>query len=143
MHPALLIDEIVTEILRNLSPTRLTPSQGHSPSRLPSWYWKPRRQTFAPSPVVDVPEPDDEILASIHTLHSLSVSCRSLSERALDELWASPQGGLYSIFSLFSSFTVKKGIVYKHDEWDIVEEPQLDLYVSFIFNGGYRQGTKD
>ena len=42
------------------------------------------------------------------TLFNSALSCRAMSEVALDELWSAPRGGIYAVLRLLSNLTTEK-----------------------------------
>ena len=99
MHPALAQFDIIHEIFTHLS---TAPLRGHSTTIAstlrPQEYWceESLRSTVARCQWVTI--------SSIHALWSLSLTCKAFSEPALDELWAAPPGGLYTLLRLLSNF---------------------------------------
>ena len=99
MHPALAQFDIIHEIFTHLS---TAPLRGHSTTIAstlrPQEYWceESLRSTVARCQWVTI--------SSIHALRSLSLTCKAFSEPALDELWAAPPGGLYTLLRLLSNF---------------------------------------
>ena len=98
MHPALAQFDIIHEIFIHLS---TAPPKGLSTplasSLRPQEYWckESLRYTVLGCKAVTI--------ESIHALRSLSLTCKAFSEPALDELWAAPPGGLYTLLGLLSN----------------------------------------
>ena len=105
-HPALMKYDILLEIVRCFS---LMEPPYDSHARRDNRYWGP------PQPEQDENKKDNDSFLGAdgtdwvkrRTLARLALTCKAFSEPALDELWAIPRGGLYSLLHLFSVFTHK------------------------------------
>ena len=101
-HPALTNYDILFEIVQQFSLVRRPYDVSITRSAA---YWGP------PHPVIDDNQFNWErsythpMEQERRMLASLSLTCRALSELALDELWAAPCGGLYTLLRLFPAFT--------------------------------------
>ena len=58
-------------------------------------YWGPRFGTDGPH---------DKTMEKMRALRSMALTCTYFTDRALDELWAAPPGGLYTVCGLISTF---------------------------------------
>ena len=126
MHNALEIEDILVEIFRQLSLVQNPPTIS---SARPHEYWAPgiNRKVQA-SYVAENDEnesyEDPETTARRKTLYSLARTCKMFSDPALDQLWAAPAGGLYTVLGLLPSIKVIAG-TYKSGRF----RPKLDQYV--------------
>ena len=93
MHVALTQYDIVHEICSHIC---LAPNPTTLESALrPYDYWSPGTRLRGC---------DKALADAFHTLRNLAVTCKTFSGPALDELWAAPPGGLYTVLGLLPSF---------------------------------------
>lgn len=130
MNAALTNDYIIYEIFGHLSLIQ-KPFTFDTALR-PHWYWRPRERLWSvKGPMTEFPAAkDDETSVRRRALHSLALTCRSFSERALDELWAAPQGGLYTALGLLSGFVAREGTYWDHRFRPKQKKPKMDHFVS-------------
>ena len=110
MEVALRTDDILIEIFSHLSVVE-HPTTFSTATRT-YHYWAPRDKEMARimrNYTIESGMNSDEIATRRKALYGLAVSCKAFSEHALDQLWAAPAGGLYTVFSLLSGFTALKG----------------------------------
>ena len=125
MHPALTKDDIIVEILEHLALIQRPPKLDSALRT--SRYWRPP----ATSPELFTSCAEDDIaICKRHALHSLALTCKAFSAHALNELWAAPLGGLYSVLKLFSSFIAKDGRIGVPSHRFDTTKPLLQHYVS-------------
>ena len=98
MHLAFAIDDILAEILKCLALTPQYPTFDFTLAARPG-------HRFPTNQVRDtLILESSEQTARRQALRALALTCRALSEPALDALWFCPRQGLYTVFRLFSAF---------------------------------------
>ena len=99
MHRALTQLDICHEIVRHLSispiPVRLQVSTNRRHQ-----FWKKNDSNR-----LDGCSENHGETTALKALRCLALTCKAFCDLALDELWAAPPGGLYTVLSLLSNFT--------------------------------------
>ena len=98
MHIALTQIDVIHEIFTHLSTAPLRGRSTLVSTLRPHEYWCEGSLRSI------VPRCDVVTVRSVCALRNLALTCKVFSEPALNELWAAPPGGLYTLLGLLSNF---------------------------------------